>query len=64
MLPLQRLRRGLTEAKAPRTAEELGLDVGLYQRIVRDARFTRDRFSILDVAGDAGLLDDFSQSCH
>lgn len=64
MLPLQRLWRGLSEAEAPRTAEELGLDVELYQEVVRIARFTRDRYSILDVAGDSGLLDDFSQSCH
>ena len=64
MLPMQRLWKGMTEAGAPRTAEGLGLDVSLYRQFVRDARFTRDRYSILDIAGDAGLLDDFSESCH
>ena len=59
MLPFSRLLDGMTGAGAPRTASELGLDAAFYREMVRDARFTRDRFSILDVAGDSGQLDDF-----
>ena len=62
MLPFSRLLEGMTKAVAPRTASELGLDPSFYRDMVRDARFTRDRFSILDVAGDSGQLDDFIES--
>lgn len=62
MLPLSRLLAGMTGAGAPRTAAELGLDPAFYREMVRDARFTRDRFSILDVAGDSGRLEAFVET--
>jgi glycerol-1-phosphate dehydrogenase [NAD(P)+] len=64
MLPYQRLWEPMTRAGAPRTAAELGLDVGFYREDIRDARFTRDRFSILDLAADAGLLDAFADTAR
>lgn len=60
MLPVQRLWDAMTLAGAPRTAAELGLEADLYREAVRDARFTRDRFTILDLAASAGLLDAFA----
>ena len=59
MLPFSRLLDGMSAAQAPRTAAELGLDPAFYREMVRDARFTRDRFTMLDVAGDSDQLDDF-----
>jgi len=64
MLPYQRLWEPMTRAGAPRTAAELGLDAGFYRDDIRDARFTRDRFSILDLAADAGLLDAFADTAR
>ncbi len=60
MLPFARLLAGMTAAGAPRTAGELGLDPAFYGRMLRDARWTRDRYSILDVAGDSGTLEAFA----
>lgn len=64
MLPFERLWEPMTRAGAPRTATELGLDVAFYRDDIRDARFTRDRFSILDLAADAGLLDAFAETAE
>ena len=59
MLPTQRLREALDAAGAPTTGLDLGLSSGFYREAVRHAREIRDRYSILDLAGDAGLLEDF-----
>jgi glycerol-1-phosphate dehydrogenase [NAD(P)+] len=59
MLPTKRLRGALDAAVAPTTGADLGLRCGFYREAVRHAREIRDRYSILDLAGDAGLLDDF-----
>ncbi|MGF1624159.1 MAG: iron-containing alcohol dehydrogenase [Alphaproteobacteria bacterium] len=64
MLPFERLWEPMTRAGAPRTATELGLDVDFYRDDIRDARFTRDRFSILDLAAGAGLLDAFAETAE
>lgn len=64
MLPFKRLWDPMTAAGAPRTAAELGLDVGFYRDDIRDARFTRDRFSILDLAAYAGRLDPFAETAQ
>jgi len=63
MLPRARLWRAMSDVGAGRTAGEIGLDAGIYRDAVRDARFTRDRFTILDLAGDSGLLADFADRC-
>lgn len=62
MLPQQRLWDAMTRAGAQRTAQELGVEADFYRNVVRHARFTRDRFTILDLAGDSGQLEDFAQS--
>ena len=38
---------------------DLGLERDFYRSAVRHAREIRRRYSILDLAGDAGVLDDF-----
>jgi hypothetical protein len=43
---------------------ELGVPVPFWQDAIRYARFTRDRFSMLDIADDAGELDAFVQGCR
>jgi glycerol-1-phosphate dehydrogenase [NAD(P)+] len=59
MLPTARLREALEAAGAPTTGMELGLRSDFYREAVRHAREIRDRYSILDLAGDAGLLEEF-----
>jgi glycerol-1-phosphate dehydrogenase [NAD(P)+] len=59
MLPTARLQQALAAAGAPTTGAELGLRSDFYREAVRHAREIRDRYSILDLAGDAGLLEDF-----
>lgn len=60
MLPVQRLEQALMAANAPRTPGDLGLDDRFYREALCHAREIRNRFSILDVAGDAGWLEDFA----
>jgi glycerol-1-phosphate dehydrogenase [NAD(P)+] len=57
MLPTPTLERALAAADAPRTADDLGLEPPLYRRAVRHARAVRNRFTVLDLAADAALLD-------
>jgi glycerol-1-phosphate dehydrogenase [NAD(P)+] len=59
MVPTSRLRATLEAAGAPTTGEDLGLAPAFYRAAVRHAREIRDRYSILDLAGDAGVLEDF-----
>jgi len=47
----------LKEAKAPRTPEDLGWPRASYQAAVRHAREIRNRYTFLDLAADAGMLD-------
>ena len=47
-------------AGAPTTGVDLGLPAGCYRAAVRHAREIRDRYSILDLAGDAGVLEAFA----
>ena len=60
MLPTAQLERTVAAAGAPATAGELGLEPRFYRSAVRHAREIRRRYSILDLASDAGLLDDFA----
>ncbi|MGH1481951.1 MAG: iron-containing alcohol dehydrogenase [Geminicoccales bacterium] len=63
MLRADDIEQSLRRVSAPISAEDLGVSVPFWQDAIRYARFTRDRFSILDLAGDAGELDDFARSC-
>lgn len=49
----------LRAAGGATTATELGLPVKLWRRSMKFARDVRNRWSFLDLADDAGLLDDF-----
>jgi glycerol-1-phosphate dehydrogenase [NAD(P)+] len=60
MVPSARLRAALAAAGAPLTGVDLGLDAGFYRSAVRHAREIRRRYSILDLAAEAGLLDEFA----
>jgi glycerol-1-phosphate dehydrogenase [NAD(P)+] len=59
-LPLPRLERAMRAARLPMTGEALGLDAGFYGSAVLYARELRDRFGMLDLADDAGLLEEFA----
>jgi glycerol-1-phosphate dehydrogenase [NAD(P)+] len=59
-LPAERLAGTLRSCGAPASARELGLSPAFYRQAVRHAREIRDRWSILDLAGDAGELDAFA----
>jgi glycerol-1-phosphate dehydrogenase [NAD(P)+] len=59
MLPTARLRDAMEAAGAPVRGTDLGLSPDFYRSAVRHAREIRDRYSILDLAGDAGLLEEF-----
>jgi glycerol-1-phosphate dehydrogenase [NAD(P)+] len=54
------LERVLVRAGAPRRPADLGWPADLYAKAVSHARFIRDRYTALDLAGDAGLLDGFA----
>ncbi len=45
------------------TCEEIGLDRDLYAEALRHCREMRDRFSMLDMADDMGILDAFIEEC-
>jgi glycerol-1-phosphate dehydrogenase [NAD(P)+] len=49
----------LRSAGGPATATELGLPVQLWRQAMKHARDIRNRWSFLDLADDAGLLDEF-----
>jgi glycerol-1-phosphate dehydrogenase [NAD(P)+] len=59
MLPTERLEAAIAAAGAAMHGQDLGLEPGCYRSAVRHAREIRRRYSILDLAGDAGVLDDF-----
>jgi glycerol-1-phosphate dehydrogenase [NAD(P)+] len=60
MVPPGRLEGALVSAGAPAQGVDLGLERRFYQSAVRHAREIRRRYSILDLAADAGLLADFA----
>ncbi len=57
-LPADTLADVLSRAGAPTTPEALHWPPQLYADAVRHAREIRDRYTFLDLAGDAGWLDD------
>ncbi|MEM7044565.1 MAG: iron-containing alcohol dehydrogenase [Pseudomonadota bacterium] len=64
MLNPKDIEDALRRVGAPVSAADLGLSVEFWRDAIRYSRFTRDRYTMLDLAGDAGLLDDFSNSCN
>lgn len=61
MVPAERMQRLLASTGGPTTAAELGASPDLYREAVVHCREMRNRFSFLDIAADAGFLDDFAQ---
>jgi glycerol-1-phosphate dehydrogenase [NAD(P)+] len=60
--PVTALERALVAAGAPTTAAELGWPAAFYRDAVLRARQIRNRFTFLDLAGDAGQLAGFAQT--
>ena len=58
------IEKSLRRVGAPVSAADLGLSVEFWQDAIRYSRFTRDRYTMLDLAGDAGLLDAFAETCN
>jgi len=48
-----------TAARGPTTASEMNLPRKIWRDAMKYARDVRNRWSFLDLADDAGLLDDF-----
>lgn len=64
MLPLGEMERVFAEGGLPSTGADLGLARGFWQEALAHARETRDRYSFLDLAAEAGMLGDFAaQQC-
>lgn len=61
-LPFRTLHEAMGRAGCRRTASELGLEPAFYREAVRDARWIRDRFGMLDLAGDSDALEPFVAS--
>ena len=60
IIPVDEMQRLLAAAGGPLTAADLGLDREFYQEAVAHCREMRTRFSFLDIAADAGMLDAFA----
>ncbi|KQS59383.1 3-dehydroquinate synthase [Rhizobium sp. Leaf371] len=59
-LPVAEMERLLSDAGGAMTAADLGLPVARYREAVIHSREMRNRYSFLDVAADAGILEDFA----
>ncbi len=64
MLDPDDIEDALRRTGAPVSGEDLGLPVAFWQGAIRYGRYTRDRFTMLDLAGDAGVLDAFAETCN
>lgn len=63
-LPVATMHDALAASGGPTTAAGLHLDGDFYREAVRHAREIRRRYSMLDLAADAGLLDRFAETQH
>ena len=57
MIPSERIRDMLRRANCAVTPADIGLTTGFYATAVHDARFLRDRYTFLDLAGDSQRRD-------
>ncbi len=57
MIPVAEMEKMLSDAGAPTTAADLGLDLEFYRQAVRHGHEMRDRFSFVDIAANAGVLE-------
>jgi glycerol-1-phosphate dehydrogenase [NAD(P)+] len=60
MMPVDEMAGLLKSTGGPTTAAELGVPVDFYREAVVHCREMRNRFSFLDIAADAGMLEDFA----
>ncbi len=63
MLPSERMWNVMEKIGAPKTARDLGFPQAFYREVVLYSREIRDRFTMLDVAGDSGMLEAFATEC-
>jgi glycerol-1-phosphate dehydrogenase [NAD(P)+] len=63
MLPTERLLNAMQAIGAPQTGRDLGFPHSFYREIVLHSREVRDRFTMLDVAADSGMLEGFADEC-
>ena len=61
LLPYDELYSAMSAAGCQLTATDLGIDQDFYRGAVKNARFIRDRFSMLDLVDDSTGLDKFVQ---
>lgn len=59
-LPLSRLQNALDSAGIASDPRDLGITPPFYREAVLHARELRDRYTMLDLAADAGMLDSFA----
>lgn len=64
MLPAERLWEAMQAIGAIRTGCDLGLPKAFYQEVVLYSREVRDRFTMLDMAADSGMLEAFAEECR
>jgi len=64
MLPSETLWEAMQEIGAIRTGCDLGFPQAFYQQVVLYAREVRDRFTMLDMAADSGMLEAFADECR
>ena len=60
--PSAEVHDALAAAGCQLSGADLGLPPDLYRRLVRDARYIRDRFTMLDLADDSGRLEPFIET--
>lgn len=61
IIPVSEIDQMLKAAGGPRSARDLDLPVEFYREAVRHNHEMRNRFSFVDIAADAGLLDAFAK---
>ncbi|MBB4420764.1 glycerol-1-phosphate dehydrogenase [NAD(P)+] [Rhizobium leguminosarum] len=59
-LPVEDMEQLLRDAGGPMTSADLGLPVETYREALVHCREMRNRYAFLDIAADAGLLEDFA----
>jgi glycerol-1-phosphate dehydrogenase [NAD(P)+] len=64
MLPTERLVKAMQAIGAPQTGRDLGFPRSFYREIVLHSREVRDRFTMLDMAADSGILEGFADECR
>ena len=62
LLPYKGVHAAMSAAGCRLTATDLGIDQNFYREAVKNARYIRDRFSMLDLVDDSTGLDTFIKS--